>query len=386
MSGLFNCIEKKEKVSVILKFMKKQNINNNGLGKLREQIDGIDSRILDLLNKRANIAIEVAKIKRKQNLKFHSPERERAILERITGSNEGPFPNDALRVIFREIISASLSLEEPLKVAYFGPEGTFTHLAAVRHFGSSAFYIPQESIRTVFDAVESGKADYGIVPIENSTEGAVNYTLDMFVDCELKIASEVMLEISQNLLSRSGERQNIKKIYSHPQPIAQCREWLERNMQAVPVIEAVSTAKAAELASKDGSVAAIASELAARLYDLKFIERHIEDNKYNYTRFLVIAKEHPCKTGNDKTSLMFSLKDRPGALYSALVPFKAAKINLTKIESRPSKRRAWEYIFFVDMLGHIEDKKVRKAIEEVKDGCLYLKHLGSYPVGDKIER
>ncbi|TAN44002.1 MAG: prephenate dehydratase [Nitrospirae bacterium] len=366
--------------------MKKHNKNNNGLGKLREQIDGIDERILELLNKRANVAIEVAGIKREQNLKFHSPERERAILERITALNKGEFPNDALKVIFREIISASLSLEEPLKVAYFGPEGTFTHLASVRHFGSSASYIPQESIRTVFDAVDSGKADYGLVPIENSTEGAVNYTLDMFADCELKIAAEVMLEISQNLLSKSGDRKRIKKIYSHPQPIAQCREWLERNMPAIPVIESVSTAKAAEIAAKDGASAAIASELAAKLYDLKFIEKHIEDNKYNFTRFLVIAKEYPGRTGNDKTSLMFSLKDKPGALYSALVPFKTAKINLTKIESRPSKRRAWEYIFFVDMLGHIDDKKVKKAVEEVKDSCLYLKHLGSYPVGDRIER
>ncbi|MBF0330118.1 MAG: prephenate dehydratase [Nitrospirae bacterium] len=366
--------------------MKKHNSDNNGLGKLREQIDGIDSRILDLLNKRANIAIEVAKIKRKQNLKFHSPERERAILERMTNSNAGPFPNDALRVIFREIISASLSLEEPLKVAYLGPEGTFTHLAAIRHFGSSADYIPVESIKAIFEAVEAKKADYGLVPIENSNEGVVSYTLDVFVDCELKIAAEVMLEVSHNLLSKSGDRAKIKRVYSHPQAAAQCREWFERNMPAIPVLEAISTAKAAELASKDEGTAAIASELAARLYDLKFIERHIEDNKYNYTRFLVIARDYQAKTGNDKTSVMFSLKDKPGALYSVLIPFKAAKINLTKIESRPSKRKAWEYIFFADMLGHIDDKKVKKAIEEVKDSCLYLKHLGSYPVGDKIER
>lgn len=366
--------------------MKKENKTSNGLEKLRESIDDIDSKILGLLNKRAGIAIEVAKIKRAANLKFHSPERERAVIERITSLNKGPFPTDALKVIFREIISASLSLEAPLKVAYFGPEGTFTHLAAIRHFGSSASYIPEENIKTVFDAVESGKADYGLVPIENSTEGAVNHTLDMFVDRELKIAAEVMLGISQNLLSRSGDRTRVKKIYSHPQPTAQCREWLEHNMGGIPVVEAVSTANAAERASREEDAAAIASELASRLYDLKFIEKHIEDNKYNYTRFLVIARDYPGKTGNDKTSIMFSLKDKPGALFGVLVPFKEAKINLTKIESRPSKRRAWEYLFFTDMLGHVDDVKVKKAIDKVKESCLYLKHLGSYPVGEKIER
>lgn len=353
---------------------------------MREGIDAIDDRLVELLNKRADIAIEVAKIKRREKLDFHSPVRERAVLERVSNLNKGPFPNDALRVIFREIISASLSLEEPLKVAYLGPEGTFTHLAAVRHFGSSAVYVPAESIRDIFNTVEAKKADYGLVPIENSNEGVVSYTLDVFVDCELKIAAEVMLEVSHNLLSGRGDASRIRKIYSHPQAAAQCREWLEHNMRGVPVLEAVSTSKAAEIASREEDAAAIASELAARLYDLRFIERHIEDNKYNYTRFLIIARNFPERTGNDKTSVMFSLKDKPGALYDVLTPFKKSRINLTKIESRPSKRRAWEYIFFADMLGHIEDAKVKRAIDEVKDSCLYLKHLGSYPIGDKIER
>ncbi len=359
---------------------------NADLGKFRDEIDKIDAEILKLLNKRANLAIEIARVKRKANLRFHSPEREKAVLERITALNKGPFPNDALKAMFREIISASLSLEEPLKVAYFGPEGTFTHLAALRHFGSSAHYIPVASIKTVFDAVEGGKADYGLVPVENSNEGVVSYTLDMFMDYDLKISAEEALEISHNLLSRSGDKSKVKKIYSHPQPVAQCRIWLEANMQGIPIMEATSTAKAARLASKDDNAAAIASELAARLYDLKFIERNIEDNKYNFTRFLVITKNYPSKSGADKTSIMFSLKDKPGALFEVLLPFKRAKINLTKIESRPSKRRAWEYIFFADMMGHIDDKKVRKAVEEVKEHCFYLKHLGSYPIGDKVER
>jgi chorismate mutase/prephenate dehydratase len=359
---------------------------NSDLQRMRDEIDTIDSQILNLLNKRANIAIEIAGIKRTSSMKFHSPERERAIIERITAINKGPFPNDALKVVFMEIISASLSLEEPLKVAYLGPEGTFTNLAALRHFGSSANYVPVDSIKGVFDAAESGKVSYGVVPIENSNEGVVSYTLDMFMDYDLKIAAEVMLEVSHNLLSKSGDRTKVKKIYSHPQATAQCRLWLEANMPAAAILESTSTARAAELTAKDEDAAAIASELAARLYDLKFIERHIEDKRNNYTRFLVIAKDYPSKTGRDKTSILFSVRDEPGSLYDVLLPFKKAKINLTKIESRPSKRRAWEYIFFMDMEGHIEDKKLRKAVEEIKDKSLYLKHLGSYPAEEISER
>lgn len=354
--------------------------------KLREEIDVIDSEILKLLNKRASIAIEIANIKRVLNLKFYSPERERAILKRITELNEGPFPNDALKFIFREILSAALSLEQPLKVAYLGPEGTFTHLAALRHFGSSANYIPVESIKATFDAVESNKAEYGIVPIENSNEGVVSYTLDMFMDYDLKIAAEIMLEISHNLVSKSGDKAKIEKIYSHPQATAQCRMWLERNMPGIHIFEATSTSRAAEIASKDETAAAISSELAAKLYDLNFVERHIEDNKKNYTRFLMISKDYPSKTGNDKTSILFSLKDRPGALYESLKPFMESNINLNKIESRPSKRRAWEYIFFIDMEGHIEDERVTTAIQKTKEICLYLKHLGSYPIDKSLER
>jgi len=359
---------------------------NSDLQRMRNEIDTIDSQILELLNKRANIVIEIAGIKRNSSIKFHSPERERAIIERITAINNGHFPNDALKVIFREIISASLSLEEPLKAAYLGPEGTFTNLAALRHLGSSASYVPVDSIKAVFDAAESGKVSYGVVPIENSNEGVVSYTLDMFMDYDLKIAAEVMMEVSHNLLSKSGDRAKVKKIYSHPQATAQCRSWLEANMPETAILESTSTARAAKLAAEDEDAAAIASEIAARLYDLKFIERHIEDKKNNYTRFLVIAKDYPSKTGRDKTSVLFSVKDKPGSLYDVLLPFKKAKINLTKIESRPSKRRAWEYIFFVDMEGHIEDKKVRKAIEGIKDKSLYLKHLGSYPADEISER
>lgn len=349
--------------------------------KLRKAIDNIDDQILELLNKRAGVVIEVGNIKRRQNSKFYKPDRERQILERLTSKNKGPFPNDALKAVYREILSASLALEEPLKVAHFGQLATFTHLAALRHFGSSAKFIPKDSIKDVFEAVDRGEAEFGVVPIENSTEGIISYTLDMFMDYDLVVAAEIILEISQNLLSKSGDRSKIKKIYSHQQPIAQCRRWLEANMPGIPVFETTSTARAAEIAAKDEKAAAIASDLAAKMYDLKFVERNIEDSRHNVTRFLVISKEYPSKKGNDKTSIMFSINDKPGSLYDILQPFKKAKINLTKIESRPSKRKAWEYIFFVDMEGHIEDKKVSRAIEQVKKGCTYLKILGSYPQG-----
>jgi len=349
------------------------------LERLRREIDEIDNEVLTLLNKRAEKVIKIAHIKRNEKAKFYSPEREREILKRIISLNKGPFPDDTLKTIYREILSASLSLEEPLRVACLGPLATFTHLAALRHFGSSASFVPMESIRGVFDAVDTGKAEFGVVPIENSNEGVISSTLDLFMDYELKVSAEVMLEISHNLLSKSGDMVKIKKVYSHPQATAQCRQWLESKLPKVPIFETTSTARAAELASEDEEAAAIASELAAKTYDLHFVEKNIGDSRHNFTRFLVISKEHPCKTGKDKTSIMFSIKDRPGALHDVLTPFKKAKINLTKIESRPSKRRAWEYIFFVDMEGHMDDRKVRKAIESMKESCFYVRILGSYP-------
>jgi chorismate mutase/prephenate dehydratase len=326
--------------------------------------------------------LEVAKLKRDKKAKFYSPVRESEVISRLQKLNKGPFPSAGLKTVYREIMSASLALEEPLKVACLGPLATFTHLAALRHFGSSANFMPLESIKGVFDAVDAGRAEYGVVPIENSSEGVVSHTLDMFIDYDLHINAEIMLEVSHHLMSKSGRKSEVKKIYSHPQAAAQCRGWLERNMPGVPVMGASSTAKAAEMAASRKNVAAIASELAAKVYGLHFVNRHIEDNRRNYTRFLAISKDAYPRTGKDKTSIMFSAKDRPGTLYDVLAPFKRAKINLTKIESRPSRRKAWEYIFFVDMLGHIEDKKVQRAIDAMKDACLFLKVLGSYPCGE----
>ncbi|MEK6527873.1 MAG: prephenate dehydratase [Nitrospirota bacterium] len=349
------------------------------LNKLREQIDKYDLEILGLLNKRTNVVLKIRKAKKDKHLSPHSPEREREILARLSKLNRGPFPNEVLKTIYKEILSSSLSLEQPLKVAYLGPAATFTHLAAQRQFGSVTEYMPGSTIKAVFEAVARGNVQYGVVPIENSTEGVINYTLDMFIDSDLQIASEIMLEISHNLLSKTGKIDHIKRIYSNPQAIAQCRDWLEENLPGIPVIEELSTASAAKRVSKEPSSAAVASELAAIIYKLKFVKKGIETFKQNYTRFLVIAKDFPPKTGKDKTSIMFSIKDKPGALHLMLRPFSKHRINLTKIESRPSKRKAWEYIFFVDMEGHIDDAGVNKAIGEIKKECLYLKVLGSYP-------
>ncbi len=350
--------------------------------KLREEINNIDAHILDLLNKRTEIALEIGTTKKDKQITPHSPDREMEILKRLEQLNPGPFPNSVLKAIYREIFSVSISLRQPLKIAYLGPSATFTHLAAQRQFGLLTQYKPESTIKGVFEAVERGECHYGVVPIENSTAGVVNYTLDVFIDSELKIASEIMLEVSHNLLSKTGKKSDIKKIYSFPQATAQCRGWLEENLPGIPVIEEMSTAAAAERVSKDPGAAAVASELAASIYNLQFVEKGIEDRKYNYTRFLIIAKDFPAKTGRDKTSIMFSIKDKAGALYAILKPFAKHKMNLKKIESRPSRRKAWEYIFFVDMDGHIEDKKVKKAIDEVKKECLYLKVLGSYPSAD----
>jgi chorismate mutase/prephenate dehydratase len=246
-------------------------------------------------------------------------------------------------------------------------------------FGESAQFGPVNSIMAVFVVVERGRANFGVVPIENSTEGVVNYTLDMFIDSNLLIYGEVLLEVSHYLLSKTGRLEDIKKVYSHPQPIAQCRHWLETNLPHIPVSEVTSTARAAELCAADPEAAAIASELAAQLYGLKVIKARIEDNVNNYTRFLVLSKKLPERTGKDKTSVMLSVKDKVGALYDLLRPFASHGLNMTKIESRPSRRKAWEYIFFVDIEGHIEEDQVKKALEEVKSRCLFLKVLGSYP-------
>jgi len=352
------------------------------LEELRKRIDAIDHGILRLLNDRAEVVKEVARIKRETHKEYHDPAREEEILQRLQRSNPGNFPSMAIRPVFREIISACLSLEAPICIAYLGPEATFTHMAVMKKFGSSASLIPAKSVEAVFSEVERGRATYGVVPVENSSEGVVSHTLDMFVSSDLKICSEVMLEVHHNLLSRSISLAGIDKVYSHPQAVAQSRAWLRDNLPNCQVLEVSSTARAAEMACQDPAAGAIASELAANIYDLNIIRSRIEDMVHNYTRFLVIGKNLSPRTGNDKTSVIFSIKDRVGALYHMLKPFAKKGINLTKIESRPTKQQPWEYVFFVDLIGHKDDEKVRDALEDLKDQCIFLKVLGSYPIAE----
>jgi chorismate mutase/prephenate dehydratase len=348
---------------------------------LRKRIDNLDKKIIQLLNMRARISLHIAKLKRRQGKSIYSPDREREVLRRIAILSKGPLNSSSLEAIYREIMSSSLAVDETLKIAYLGPQATFTHIAALKRFGSQLKYIACDSIPDVFLEVERDNADYGVVPIENSTEGAVTHTLDMFVDSDLQICSQVILDISHNLLANCP-KDEIKRIYSNPQVFGQCHVWLQKNLPQAEEIEVSSTTRAAQIAAKEKNSACIASLLAAKLYKLEVIDRDIEDSPHNITRFLVIGKSEVLETGSDKTSIMFSIKDRVGALHDMLIPFQKYKINLTKIESRPSKKKAWDYYFFVDLEGHRDNARVKKALAELENKCTYLKVLGSYPIGD----
>jgi chorismate mutase/prephenate dehydratase len=346
---------------------------------LRKKIDSLDEQILHLLNQRAEVALEVGRVKSETRRDPYNPQREEEILKRLESQNSGPFPRKAVSSVFQEIISACRSLEVELTVVYLGPPATHTHLAAIERFGTSIHAFPTESIEEVFDAVERGRASFGVVPIENSTEGVVNRTLDRFIESEVKICGEILIRISHDLLSRSGSPEKIRKIYSHPQALAQCRQWLRKRFPQVALSETTSTARAAQLAAEDEEAAAISSSLAAHLYGLKVVESRIEDYLHNYTRFLVLGRQMMERTGRDKTSLLFSISHSPGSLYEILKPFSAKAINLTKIESRPIKDKPWEYVFFLDFEGHGADRQVQEALTEMKREVLFFKLLGSYP-------
>ncbi len=354
---------------------------HGSLVQARRRIDSIDSRLLKLLNDRAKVILGIGKLKEKTKSSIYVPEREKEVYKKLVTKNAGPLSADSLRSIFREIMSSSFELERPIVIAYLGPECTFTHLAGIKKFGSSVTYKACGTITDIFSEVEKGMADYGVVPIENSIEGAVNHTLDMFIDSELKICSEIYLEVTHNLLAKKPGKSKIKKVYSKAEVFGQCRLWLESNLPGAELIEVSSTAKAAEIAAKGGGTSAcIASELAAKRYALKTLYKSIQDNSHNVTRFLVIGKYDAMPTNEDKMSIMFSVKDKSGALHDMLVPFKKYKINMTKIESRPSKVRVWEYYFFVDLEGHYKNPKVKKALDELESKASFVKILGSYPV------
>jgi chorismate mutase/prephenate dehydratase len=344
----------------------------------RHAIDKLDAQLVKLLNERTKHVLEIGAIKLRHGEEIYAPHRERAVLQRIARLNAGPITSESLKAIYREIMSSALSLEKTMTIAYLGPEATFTHQAAIKKFGSSLRYAPQKTIADVFLEVSKNRADYGVVPVENSTEGVVTHTLDMFVDSELKIVAQIVLPISHCLLSRC-RREQLRKLYVHPQSLAQCRGWLQHYLPDVEIVETSSNARSAELARREKNAAAVAGVIAAEKYQLPVLEHDIQDNSTNATRFLVLGRQCPPPTGHDRTSLMVSIADRVGALHHALAPFRRHRINLTKIESRPNKRRAWEYFFFIDVDGHATDRKVAKAIALLTEECRYVKVLGSYP-------
>lgn len=347
----------------------------------RKAIDKLDAHIVKLLNERTRHVLAIGEIKRKAGEEIYAPHREQAILKRVCRLNQGPMKNESLMAIYREIMSAALQLEKPLTVAYFGPEATFTHQAAIQKFGSSLRYSAQKTIADVFAEVSRNRADYGVVPVENSTEGVVTHTLDMLVDSDLKIVAQIVMPIQHCLVSKC-RRTQIRKLFSHPQALAQCRGWVQNNLPRAEIIETSSTTRAAELASTEKDSAAIASALAAEKYGLRILEADIQDNAANATRFLVLGRQCSPPTGNDRTSLLFGITDRVGALHRALAAFRRYRINLTKIESRPSKRKAWEYFFFADCDGHMNDARVAKALRLLEEQCNFVKVLGSYPKAD----
>ncbi len=349
-----------------------------GLNKLRDSIDSIDREIVKLINERYKLVMEVGKWKKDRDHAFYVPEREKALLERLEKINDGPLKDETLRAIYREIMSGALALEHPMSVAYLGPQATFTHLAALGKFGHSVDYVPKSTIADIFKDVETARVDYGCVPVENSTEGAVNYTLDMFLDSTVKICAEINMRIHHHLVGNCP-LSKVKKLYSHGMVFGQCRSWLQEHLPSVEIVTTASTTRAAELAKEEPGTAAISSKLAAELYKVDIIAENIEEHAGNTTRFLVISRQEPQPTGDDKTSICFAIKDRIGALYDCLLPFKDTGITLTMIESRPSKRRNWEYFFFLDFLGHRNDERSIETLDKLEEMCQSLRILGSYP-------
>jgi chorismate mutase/prephenate dehydratase len=352
------------------------------LDELRNRIDEIDDQILALLNERANCSVEVGKLKRSANATVYVPDREKKIYDALRAKNQGPLPDQAIRAIYREIISASVALQTPIKVGFLGPRDTFSHIAALRLFGAMADFHPVASVDDVFTEVERHQLDYGVVPAETSMGGGVSDTLDRFLSSDLQIINEVMLRIRQHLLATCA-REEIAKVYSKSQPFVQCRTWLKANLPQAELVETSSTAEAARIAAEEEGAAAIASSMAAETYGLDIIDSGIEDNVNNLTRFFVIGRHGAKATGHDKTALVCAVKDRPGALYAILSPM--APLNLTRIESRPSRKRAWDYAFFIDFEGHVDDPETQKVLDIVAEHCSELKILGSFPHGELEE-
>jgi len=351
------------------------------LSELRQKIDSIDGQILKLINQRAECAIEVAKTKMAQGEtgNFYRPDREALVLRRIQALNPGPLSDETAMWFFREIMSACLALEKPLEVAYLGPEGTFTQQATFKHFGHAVKDIPVATIQEIFTAVENGHYQFGVVPVENSTEGVIAHTLDQFINSPLKICGEVEIRVHQNLMGQMDDLKQITEVFSHQQSLAQCRQWLNIHLPGIPCTAVSSNAEAARLAAQNSDKAAIAGKVAAELYNLNVLEKNIEDDCKNTTRFIIIGNISPDSTGNDKTSILVSTRNESGALFNILRPFAQYQIGLSHIESRPSRQGLWEYVFFIDINGHTQDEGVRQALAVLEENVNLLKILGSYP-------
>ncbi|MCL2625786.1 MAG: prephenate dehydratase [Cystobacterineae bacterium] len=350
------------------------------LARLRGIIDGVDEEILRLVSLRARHAQAIGEVKKSAGqLSFWNPEREAEVLQKVEAQNPGPLPGKFLRRWYLELMSACLALEKPLRVAYLGPEGTYTHVAMLKYFGASVKPLPEVSIGEVFRKTECGEADFGVVPVENSTEGMISHTLDMFLSSPLSICGETLLRINHHLLSRETAFENIARVYSHPQPQAQCRHWLEQHLPHAERVAASSNAEAVRVAAKEAKAAAIAGKHAAELYGMPILASHLEDEPNNTTRFWVLGTQRRKPTGQDKTSVLASSLDQPGTLMRLLEPLARHGISMTKIESRPSKRGLWNYVFFLDVEGHMEDAVVAEAFEEMKKASILFKVLGSYP-------
>lgn len=348
------------------------------LESLRKQIDDLDSRIVKLLNDRARIAQQIGEVKRQTSAEVYHPNREQQIYERVMSENKGPLPNDSLTAIYRELMAGSRALERPLKVSFLGPVGTFSFVAARRSFGASVEYVPQRGIEAVFREVEMGRANYGIVPAENSTEGGIRETLNMFQECDVKVCSEVILPIHHSLMARCAIGE-VKRIYSKLQVFAQCKGWLMDNLPEAELLEVGSTTEAARMAESEDGAAAIAHAEVAGQYGLNILCSNIEDSPNNVTRFYVLSRSFSSPSGKDKTAVMCYIKNQVGALYEILRPFKKYNVNLTSIESLPSGRKAWDYSFYIEFEGHVQDENVKKALKKVSRVCLELKVLGSFP-------
>jgi len=348
---------------------------------LRNRIDTLDEKIQTLINERGGIAQEVAEFKQASgdNSMYYRPEREAQVLRDVIARNQGPISGEEMARLFREIMSVCLALEKPMTISYLGPEGTFTQAAAWKHFGDSVNTLPLGAIDDVFREVESGAAHYGVVPVENSTEGVVNYTLDRFMRSSLKICGEVELRVHHNLMGKMTDVKAIKKVYSHQQSLAQCREWLNVNLSGAELVAVSSNAKAARIANEEAGAAAIAGDIAAEIYHLDILCHNIEDWPDNTTRFLIIGEQQTPPSGVDKTSLLVSTMNKPGALHRLLNPFASNNISMTRIESRPSRMTMWDYVFFIDVEGHREDEQIASALAELEQEAAMLKVLGSYP-------